>query len=1494
MSSIIPDSDFQGFPSIQIPSSTVTLVHSPQQIHQNRGHQRQQHYSTSSSISVLSSSSGSQYYSDQQQGAALNQRQFKKLISYSSSHKYEAHNNGFRTPNDIGSKDSCSTRLGHIPGWSTYKGRQHSSAKQMVREFLDHEGKLVDCLADEESPIKETIKEECSAWKASFGLFWVAALRNNYIQLPPQGTGLNYYDHYAEGVLYKMSKKSGPVSKLTSNGIRDSAGVWKVSWVVLQGNRLLIYRKSKDTAKESIELLPPLTVTTTMVPDTTHHISMTMITISHTKDPNATKFCFRATSETESNNWVRIFNSLNIETLSEVPPFFSKALANLPIIKPSNIPPPLPPLPVNLPPISRNTPPPLPIKRRERYQSCSSIASKETSVVAGFRKGDQPVYPNERKRFHTTLCASAATSPSPLPSINPVLISNAAAVLSNLNQCFPMSGGIENCDNNIVTDVNRISRNRSVSLRTSGQISLKRDHFRTMSHASTSTLVGSFFNDGFNQLQHHSISRNGSLSSRHQYQFQVDANGSQRQKISTELGHAQRFRVRSMSSELSSQQTLLREYIQRSKDNSSDVPSVSDTPTSDFKEMHLPIEPQSQALLTFSNKRSSASPLYSGYIWMYIPNTQLCASNSLALSTPPTSKHHSISSSESSAPMSKSSSSSSLVQSQNSSTGLKSNICISKASGRYVRCFVVINSLGQFQWVEASKEHEDSDDHTDDQSVNPSFGIQLNPNPVAALQRPKETTHPLRKLSINEKPVLTGPAKGLVQVAMAHKLRLYFFCIKVSISSLSEVMVEMVDAPEADDKNLTRNSSVKSTSTSSKSGYSTPTPHSPPPSLTKKSPLRVNNRLSTPLAHQRAASAMSVFNLPVRSVSLQKPRPRSRTFTHTDGSLKKNNTVIWPSMSRLHERSMSVPMRQTPAFVAPTLKKDSSKTISALSSTKNASADIKLAPAESIELTEQISKRLLAKPQSLFLENRTRSSFSGSIRSRDSTQSDQSALQNDSAAAVISRHESLAKMLRRTTGTLYPSEEDVVAYTIGSAGALKEHPEASHDSKSQVLLLAQSLQKALGQSRGLLDDSAEGILEQEIKPTLHEITAKKRSSIHQQKNSANIEAARLKLVGGRMDSLVESHENTDSITIPSGLSVEMDGQMKESEREKEQEKALRQMAAEIMMQCPFLEKSETCVDLDGRRFVTLKGYTETEEAWKMLQSSLDRFLDGPIKDQRSALPPEDTLIPSYHAPRLPEIRLSEKAQNFLKAKDKAVAAVAAAALLHSGQALDTTPVVNTSATSIAAAAMAATATVTAIGTSISTAATNSMAKTCLSRTNTTASNASTIVAVGAGCSDIRTRRSATLAVFNRHSVPLATGIGYGPRSSFAESINDTEANPKKIERSSLPGCLLVSKSPRKNVIDTPKKVPRVRTESESGAKTLLSVVSSEMKYSHSRSGSGNMFMKQDVSSDYHPQKQQQHTTSGAVAHLKATAASVAKIKLLLLKERHNENSFTHK
>ena len=54
---------------------------------------------------------------------------------------------------------------------------------------------------------------------------------------------LDYYDHYAEGILFKKSKKATAFAA-SADRERDSKD-WKERWVVLRGSRLMIYHKRR-------------------------------------------------------------------------------------------------------------------------------------------------------------------------------------------------------------------------------------------------------------------------------------------------------------------------------------------------------------------------------------------------------------------------------------------------------------------------------------------------------------------------------------------------------------------------------------------------------------------------------------------------------------------------------------------------------------------------------------------------------------------------------------------------------------------------------------------------------------------------------------------------------------------------------------------------------------------------------------------------------------------------------------------------------------------------------------------------------------------------------------------------------------------------------------------------------------------------------------------------------------------------------------------------
>ncbi|KAF9952039.1 hypothetical protein BGZ65_005572, partial [Modicella reniformis] len=475
-------------------------------------------------------------------------------------------------------------------------------------------------------------------------------LRNNYIQLPPPGTNLTYYDHYAEGVLYKKSKKGHRVTtKLTSHAIKDSAGVWKERWVVLQGTKLFIYHKGKSTTKKAIELQTPLNVVTTVIPQaprqsfkpisSTVPMSMAMITLTISPDSSV---CFRATSESELNHWVRIFNSLNCSTLQGVPSPFDLTTMSSPIVPPMYVPPPLPPLPLEPPPVSVDNAA-MSTKKRDRHHSFTAAATygrvavigfggiataAATATIAAIGAGG---FSGGRKRCHTAQgnFAGVVVVPPPslpplppptaipgfMPTINPVLISNAAIALSNLQSSENGSeaGGSDIGSGNssaLCSRSNSLSKRRgNYGQQPSGMTtplmrsaSLRKSHLRN-STDSQSTPMGALLGGTTDLcLQHHALSRQTSSSSLEigqgqgsgsesgygsGYGFLSHQNSfddgllmtrqnvrSMRMRTVTEPGQGfgkfsgfggQGGRVRSMGSQRSSSQSLLKEYIQRSK-----------------------------------------------------------------------------------------------------------------------------------------------------------------------------------------------------------------------------------------------------------------------------------------------------------------------------------------------------------------------------------------------------------------------------------------------------------------------------------------------------------------------------------------------------------------------------------------------------------------------------------------------------------------------------------------------------------------------------------------------------------------------------------------------------------------------------------------------------------------------------------------------------------------------------------------------------------------
>ncbi|KAG0266138.1 hypothetical protein BG011_003125 [Mortierella polycephala] len=1310
--------------------------------------------------------------------------QLKRLITYSLLHKKDV-TLGTGMVGDRSSKDgsvSAMSRLGNIPipGWTQYRSRQTSntSGKNHV-EDMDASATGSDVALRSEAQ-----RTNSSAWKASFGLFWVAAghwlddsrlvssynlqphcllelqIRDNYIQLPPIGTSLSYYDHYAEGVLYKMSKKSGPVTKLTSPGKKDSTGVWKERWVVLQGKTLLIFQKKKDTSKKVIDLEIPLTVTATIPPLSPRHsfkraslsvaivMSTSMITLTVSSDPNVPQLCFRATTESELNHWIRIFNSLSCSTLYNLsPPSDPSALVS-PVAPPIQVPPPLPPLPSVPPPTTVNSAV-MSTTKRDRHHSYSAA---HMHSVGGWGKGSwvagAGMFLSERKRSHTAQSATA------MPSINPALITNAAAALSNLNQSGNVSssssisaGVLSSGDDGYHRSGNSCSGRESVTGPISMPITLKEQHRRTHSHyrnsSPLSSMLGSLLNDqditpnkGGSSLSRQSS--NGSMSeSLFRYHLRnltqdLDAPEKPRQRNSTEPGH--KFRVKSMNSQRSSQQ-MFRDYIYRSKavtpESLSDTATISGVASMDGMDKYMSsLEPACQELLKASGAGSSTAPLYSGYVWLYIPNSMskkddqhnmfsLLDDASVRTSTPPLSRTPSVASF-------------SMAPTSTSTASRTANISMSKASGRYVKCFAAINEKGQFQWVEVKQDEselcESEDQSQEGDDVTPAgprrYGLQLTSAPVQSSNRMVErAADSVHAQATSTTPTSTDPTKSTrsVQAFMAHKLRLYFFCIKISPSSLAEAMIEITQTPSV-------SSSVNATAPAAVKGASS-TPAPPP--LSRKSSRRVRNRFSAPVASAYTPMSAPLPLLPstTMAVSMAKSRTRSGAQPSLD-FIKNNSNPTWPSMYPLreerplnHDRERSLPPSRSstppPLAPRPSMEKTKSRT---LSSHQLQIQPPPIPPRPVMSMQPLTRGGHHAKSKSLFAENwtKTRSAPPGSIfPNADKSASLQA--KGETVKCVAGK----VVVVQAGTSEEQQSGNDNEMTVVSCPMVFSPIPvtpvgSLSPTGPSHVLSLAQDLQKVMKKAHSSSEQNSsataaslpDASASSSHKPSLSEITAKKRASVQNgfsqdsssstslsRMNTRNMERerSRLKLIGG-LNTLEEACENEEN---PEAEDKHREGNSNGRGQKTLSGGSASSVAATLRMllQCPFVEQSES-QDAEGRMYVTLKGYTETEEAWKELHSALERFVDGPIKDQKSALPPVHTLIPSYHAPRR-----SEKTE---KAVD------AATALLNG-----------------------------------------------LYYSN---------------CEAFTEQKSSTPAGFSRHSVQLATGTGYGPSRSFADLGNTSSSN----------------------------------------------------------------------------------------------------------------------
>ncbi|KAF9151362.1 hypothetical protein BG015_006777 [Linnemannia schmuckeri] len=995
-----------------------------------------------------------------------------------------------------------------IPGWSHWRERHNShTGKTDVNELGDV---LIDCTAEGQEYPSETVQKNCEAWKASFGLFWVAAghwlddsrlinsyhlqpqdvlelqRRDHYIQLPPPGSNLTYYDHYAEGVLFKLSKKNRPVSMFSNNNGKESTGVWKERWVVMQGSRLLIYHKRKDVNKKAIDLPAPLNFVTRTLPQSSRQmfkftpsatsLSTTMISLDISSDPMVPKLCFRGASEHDINHWIRIFNSLNSNTAPLASPMF--------------------------------------------YGGPGSpmTAGSDMGALSNALTGFSP----ERRRVQTTSTAFSNDA-STVPSINPVLISNAAAAISNLQS-------------------HQINTNNSNG---------SHNQCRNLNQANHLKGVPSLDNKELNLLHHHPLN----VTSKEDIRRRAITEPNRHRLMNPQqqrghIKHSSKVSVTDMDTKATGSVDV---------SNVSEAPFSLDSPPGRKRRPVLGTEyldNASQILLATSSARSSTAPVYSGYVWLYIPQ----ATDAWEKDT------------RERQPISNADSPDAPTRGSPTSQASSSN----KASGRYVKCFAAINDQGHFQWVEVKKQndlgHEQDVKADIKSSSRSSYGIQLVP-PT------KHTESPSRRHAegTSEGPEMVPitstesgkKCKDLIQASMSNKLRLYFFCIKISPSALKEVLISMV--PEN-----------PSPTTSPSAVILEPIPAiASASSGAAKVASRVRHRLSSSLS--------------TLTTSAKPPLPNVKSQSHS-GSISKGKNATWPTIVPLIDKEGSL--------LHPSVAPGSSSYRS---------------------MSHKVSS---------------------------------SSLQSPCTGITTLPPPNSSSWLQSKDG------DGQMVQSPASAGSPDpESPLSSTSSSSNVLTLAQGLQKAarltrshsgsdalVGIGHSGYDGEAFGSRSAGSSPnafitrpkmTLSEVMAAKQASIPD--SAATLEQS--KLLQQQID-LQQGQQRMDEQWAQSMAQ----NQHHQPLQEPVNLEPSRSTSEAIRATCPFLElnRDSDDIDSDQQPVITLKGYTETEEGWKILQWALEKFLDEPIQEHNSALPPDDTLIPSYNLP--PEVQLSEKAHIFLSAK----------------------------------------------------------------------------------------------------------------------------------------------------------------------------------------------------------------------------------------------------
>ncbi|GJJ67704.1 hypothetical protein EMPS_00050 [Entomortierella parvispora] len=1233
--------------------------------------------------------------------------------------------------NLVSPTSSTASRIGsHIPGWNAWRERHNSQSGNkyaMERDgpfviSMDNAEMMAACYGVDEgedgrggavisgsataiggddggaaqgSPVSSG-RIDCEAWRSSFGLFWVAnghwlddsrllssynlqpqdllelQLRNHYIQLPPPVGQLSYYDHYAEGVLYKLSKKSRPSSLLTGyhqsqqlsakeSSVLLTAGVWKERWVVLQGTKLLIYHKRKDSNKKTIDLPTPLNVHSRMlVVDSAtgkhgngYHsnagfavqqapvsgrgshsfMSNTMIALTG-DDPSSPRIFLRGTSEHDILHWVRIFESLN----STAAPLTSSLFGHGP---------------------STNN-----------HRHASSVSSSSIDGSNGANSSHQygssttvkfpGSYSSERKRNHTahnlgashfqpshvggnegstTESASATMMSMTVPSINPVTISNAAAVLSSFSSHnnYLQSNNSNNITTNAtsaasIASINKLAHAGNGHYNHGHPLNALNNHLRNICQATPMTPSLSASSTG--TVTHRSAGAGGSsatggvepvglsgglLSLTSDSSSKPGAEESRRRAITEPnrfwLSNAQQMALQQKTKGHAKQASkvsapdLLESGLVRPLDlsNVSEAPFKLDSPPATNAAMAAAAaaaitSPGASSAVTTSTGTSKSSMTRRPVLGTeYLDNAseRLLATSSARSSVAPVyigyiwlfvPSEGLVLEDGFTLPTDNETVASADDECDNGRTKQETK---SKAPGRFVKCFATINDQGHFQWVEVKKQNEIESEQ--DAAPSPTF----NPRMGSAFMGYS------RGASLTGGMLPPMPASPTSSVASSHG--------GPSSSSRPTYGVQLRPATKT-----SSGWSVSPIATDSDGGH----------------PLQIlvaRTKRMFCFCIKIKPSALSDVLLNMEQANGQ--RVKSATVASDSTS---TTATVGPTSIHHQQQSSQQQLNRSNIGNGGNVGDSKAQRHSGGHSIEN-----------TMPLSSSVTDRTMSSPPQLPPISTVSMSLSLSTSSLGSVNEGAGGERGaDSRRPLLVSHKGSSHSLKSMTP---PGASESLHHSF------KEEEPSSSFHIAPPLPTRMTLSEVMEAKKGLIPDSAATM--DQFKQRVQE----KQEQIHQQQQSRYPQPS---LRTQNQNHNQRSLDDSAGPLSPSGKSSPVS--MEESKPP--------------AYTCPFLEVNhqdftqhscqEDQADKEGDEYyVTLKGYTETEEGWRILQNAFERFLvDNPIQKNISALPPDDTLIPSYHSlgPLAAEPHLSEKAQQYLEAKqsliDEAHLAAAVAAV----------------------------------------------------------------------------------------------------------------------------------------------------------------------------------------------------------------------------------------